>query len=1118
VTYVDAADERKRGRKHILYQSNFVVRNLTDRSWTEFLESLCTPDYRQDQLRIKDASATTCEWICDHHEYLSYRASTDSCILYVLGKAGSGKSVLAKHVWKRLSKELADSPKKYSCVVLYYCCDQRARSDETASSILRALIHQFLLQKPSLFSRAVASDELMQSHSFLEGSTTWTFDSLWSLFEAIVINSQLQVIYCVIDALDESERESMETFLPLLTELLDRGANGVAVKLFLTSRTEGHIKDYLEGHAASIQIDSFTRQDVETYISTRLAKLKNRLRLNAEGKQNLQQVLLDRAEGMFLWAELAIKDLEKTYGLTAKSLPDRVRSLPFGLDALYERMLINIINECRENEETIRLVRKIFTWVVLATRPLTLAELRIALAIELDTECLDSVEPLQSISHDLLYLCGSFVEIVQRDNEAAAIGSASPTLEGSTENDEDEDLTATVRLIHQSAKDYLITFSGGLGGPLSRFRIDSQAGNGEIGQICLTYLLSKDFGRGPIKEDTADDFTPNVDPIDTSTTLAGSIKQKLAKYEFLDYAALHWPTHVRESYNIDDGKDVHMHACKFLSDFPEQLQSWLQVSHFLRTSKVDHDSRSAGIHVAGFFGLYNVARLLLDQGAEIEAKRTGNWTALHLAAQNGHLEVVKLLLDQRANINAKCTKNSTALHLAAQNGHLEVVKLLLNQRADIDAKSTINFTALHLAGLNGHLEMVKLLLNQRADINAKSTDNWTALQLAAQDGHLEVVKLLLNQGAEIEAKSTKNTTALHLAAQNGHLEVVKLLLNQRADIDAKSIDNWTVLHLAARNGHLEVVKLLLDRGAEIEAKGTKSSTALHSAARNGRLEVVKLLLDREAEIEAKNTDGWTALHSASFNGHLEVVKLLLDQRADINAKSTDSRTALYLAAQDGHLEVVKLLLNQGAEIEAKSTINSTALHSAARNGRLEVVKLLLDREAEIEAKNTNDWTALHSAAFNGHLEVVKLLLDQRADIDAKSTNSQTALYLAARNGHLEIVQLLLNRGAEIDTKINDRTALHLVAQNGRVEIVRLLLDQGAKIEAKKADDWTALHLAASDGHLEVVKLLLDQGAEIEAKETDNWTALHLATSDGHLEVVKLLLDQGAEIEAKETDN
>lgn len=175
-----------------------MVKSLIDEVWIEFLESLCTPDYQQDRLQIRDASKTTCEWIWDHPDYLCYRNPAESSILHVVGKAGSGKSVLAKHVWKRLSTETVDSPEKGVSALLYYCCNKRTRPDETALSILRALIHQFLLQRPSLFGMVILRSELMQSHSFLEKQSTWTFDSLWSIFKDIVINSQLQMIHCII--------------------------------------------------------------------------------------------------------------------------------------------------------------------------------------------------------------------------------------------------------------------------------------------------------------------------------------------------------------------------------------------------------------------------------------------------------------------------------------------------------------------------------------------------------------------------------------------------------------------------------------------------------------------------------------------------------------------------------------------------------------------------------------------------------------------------------------------------------------------------------------------------------------------------------------------------------
>ena len=59
-----------------------------------------------------------------------------------------------------------------------------------------------------------------------------------------------------------------------------------------------------------------------------------------------------------------------------------------------------------------------------------------------------------------------------------------------------------------------------------------------------------------------------------------------------------------------------------------------------------------------------------------------------MSAQDGHLDVVKFLVEQQAEVNAKKDDGWTPLHSAAQNGHLDVVKFLVEQRAEVNAKST----------------------------------------------------------------------------------------------------------------------------------------------------------------------------------------------------------------------------------------------------------------------------------------------------------------------------------------------------------------------------------------------------------------------------------------------
>jgi ankyrin repeat protein len=51
-------------------------------------------------------------------------------------------------------------------------------------------------------------------------------------------------------------------------------------------------------------------------------------------------------------------------------------------------------------------------------------------------------------------------------------------------------------------------------------------------------------------------------------------------------------------------------------------------------------------------GHAEVARLLLDSGADATLANDNMFTPLHCAAQSGHLDLVKLLLERRADPNA----------------------------------------------------------------------------------------------------------------------------------------------------------------------------------------------------------------------------------------------------------------------------------------------------------------------------------------------------------------------------------------------------------------------------------------------------------------------------------
>jgi len=113
------------------------------------------------------------------------------------------------------------------------------------------------------------------------------------------------------------------------------------------------------------------------------------------------------------------------------------------------------------------------------------------------------------------------------------------------------------------------------------------------------------------------------------------------------------------------------------------------------------------------------------------------------SSSDGHLEVVKSLIDKGADVNVKDSGDWTALIWSSAYEHLDIVKYLIGKGADVNAKDNGGYTALMESSSNGHLEVVKYLIEQGADVNAENKYGWTALMKSSYKGHLEVFKYLI---------------------------------------------------------------------------------------------------------------------------------------------------------------------------------------------------------------------------------------------------------------------------------------------------------------------------------------------------------------------------------------
>lgn len=85
-------------------------------------------------------------------------------------------------------------------------------------------------------------------------------------------------------------------------------------------------------------------------------------------------------------------------------------------------------------------------------------------------------------------------------------------------------------------------------------------------------------------------------------------------------------------------------------------------------------------------------------------------TPLILAASGGRDKVVNLLLNQGANVNAKTNDGHSALQYAASKNWKTICASLLENNADVNITDRRGSTPLHRSASKGNLAIVKLLL------------------------------------------------------------------------------------------------------------------------------------------------------------------------------------------------------------------------------------------------------------------------------------------------------------------------------------------------------------------------------------------------------------------------
>lgn len=896
------------------------------------------------------------------------------------------------------------------------------------TGMFRSLLVQ--LYKQSLSARQKILTAYREKRETVEEENiVWTLDELQFLFHSIITSDPMtgNEIHILIDALDEAAdavdskaASNILGFFHRLNDAVISKGSGAKIKTCISCREYPVVAVGRGGLQISIQ-DS-NRKDIERYVRFQLQNGVEGWEEQSERvRKDLEVAIVNKADGVFLWVVKRMERIVEDLNDGSSSFADvqrLVETESSELFVMYENILRREVKESAKEKAALFL-----QWACLSERPLSLAEMRIAMAC--DESCLRNEQNRIEESRD-------FVESDARMQRLAR------SLSGGLAEVKHGPEGGTIQLIHQTVNEFLR--EGGLRALLSD-RGDSESSSlcdgGVVGR-CENNLSRACFRYLRLGEIAEFSTTYGVAPIPTATELE-------EKFPFIRYAVTFCFLHAHRSellgvsqgdlpalvdhssgtaiFEISDGGELH------ISDQPPSIfEIWKVMFEAIR--RLHEHNLHPGlqlIHTAAYYNLQSTVQCLVEQRGQIELKDGLRQCPLHHAIRGGHHDLVRWLLDFGANIEAEDISLTTPLGFAVKNRQDHITTLLLERGADPNKKmgrfNNILEAACHS---KARLELVEHLIDCGAEVNGEEEAveaGGTALEEAAHAGDREAVRLLIARGANVHAVSDHYGSTLQAAVQGPRSQaraVVELLLKERADVNSRGGHYGNALQAAARFSSPDVIELLLDNGADVNAQGGYYGNALEAACASigDDEEVVQLLLSRGADVNAEGGYYGSALQSSAASGNPTTFRMLLESDGRANVKGGVHQNMIEAAGAGGNREIFQLLLDKGADINEQGGRYGTALQAAVFYSSDVFVEFLLDKGADVNIQGGRFGNALCAAVEAREEKIIEILLKRGADVHACAPGNLSALQLAVKKGNAKQMKTLLEHGNDITAQMS----------------------------------------------------------------------------------------------------